>query len=141
MHWILQNNLFNEEAYQTLLDTLVKFDIPHSIHKIIPFIGELTPEPELDTKNVICMGSYSMRHAATKFGWSPGVFDLEPFHFKVQLEHWGDHMLNYDSTVVRFDQARIGDHATMFIRPIEDSKVFAGKLFTKFEFEEWQHNV
>lgn len=32
MHWILQNNLFNEDAYQVLLDTLARFDIPHSIH-------------------------------------------------------------------------------------------------------------
>lgn len=38
MHWVLQNNLFNEDAYGVLLETLVRFGIPHSIHKVIPFI-------------------------------------------------------------------------------------------------------
>jgi hypothetical protein len=141
MHWILQNNLFNEVAYQTLLDTLVKFDIPHSIHKVIPFVGELTPQPELNTKNVICMGSYSLRHSARKFGWNPGVFDLEPFDFQHQLKHWGDHMLNSDSQVVNFCQADFGDHEELFLRPIEDSKVFTGKVYDKYDFIDWQKKV
>jgi len=162
MHWILQNNLFNESAYQELLSTLERFNIPHSVHKVIPFIGELTPEPgqlipcqpkmsseticEYGTKgciahhkNVICMGSYSLRHSADKYGWTPGVFDLEPFDFRVQLEKWGEHMLNHDSVVCRFEDAYILTPA--FIRPIHDSKTFAGKIMDKQEFEEWQVKV
>ena len=163
MHWILQNNLFNESAYQVLLETLERFNLPYSIHKVVPFVGELVPEPELDHANVICMGSYSMRHAARKYGWRPGVFDLEPFNFNVQLKHWGDLMLNADAVVSRFEDAefpfysicsahqeddvscracKIGSYSTlMFIRPIEDSKVFAGKVFTKDEFYEWKRKV
>lgn len=140
MHWILQDNLFNEQAYQTLLDTLVRFDISHSIHKVIPFVGELLPEPNIDHKNVICMGSYSLRHAAKRYEWNPGVFDLEPMNFEVQLEHWGDHMLNRDSVVSKFRDA-IFPEDDMFIRPIEDSKVFAGKVMSKEEFEKWQHSI
>lgn len=75
MHWILQDNLFNEDAYQNLLDTLVRFDIPHSIHKVVPFIGALDPVPTLSTTNVICMGSYSLRHAARRHGWTHGHTD------------------------------------------------------------------
>ena len=140
MHWILQNNLFNEDAYQVLLDTLVRFDIPHSIHKVIPFIGELYPEVELPTKNVICMGSYSLRHSAKKFGWVPGVFDLEPFNFKVQLEHWGEHMLNHDAVISSFDDANFEDDIA-FVRPIEDSKVFACAVFDKADFYDWKRKV
>lgn len=140
MHWILQDNLFNEVAYQKLLDTLERFDIPHSIHKVIPFIGELTPEVELDTRNVMCMGSYSLRHSARKHGWSPGVFDLEPFNFNVQMKHWGEHMLNADAVVSRFEDAAFTEDV-MFIRPIEDSKVFAGTVMDSAEFEEWQRKV
>lgn len=146
-----------------LLETLQRFNIPHSVHKVIPFIGELTPEPaqlleckveqfssracEHGTKgcnvrhlNVICMGSYSLRHSAKKFGWIPGVFDLEPFNFEVQREHWGNHMLNHDSVVCRFEDANFDDEL-MFIRPIEDSKVFAGKVFGKDEFYTWKRKV
>jgi len=139
MHWILQDNLFNEAAYQVLLDTLKKFNISHSIHKVIPFIGEITPPIELNTDNVICMGSYSLRHAAKKANWYPGVFDLEPFDFTKQLEKWGNHMLNHDAVVCRFEDAHILSDA--FIRPIHDSKVFAGGVFSKEEFWDWKRKV
>lgn len=140
MHWILQDNLFNEVAYQKLLETLERFQIPYSIHKVIPFIGELTPEPELETTNVICMGSYSLRHAAKKAGWYPGVFDLEPHNFNEQMKHWGQYMLNADAVVSRFEDA-VFTEDIMFIRPIEDSKVFAGTVMDKAEFQEWQRKV
>lgn len=140
MHWILQDNLFNEAAYQHLLDNLVRFDIPHSVHKVIPFIGEITPPAQLDTNNVICMGSYSLRHEAKKHGWNPGVFDLEPFPFPVQLEKWGKHMLNHDSQVMPFKDVVVGEKRK-FLRPIEDSKVFAGRVFDHYEFLDWQQKV
>ena len=162
MHWVLQDNLFNEKAYQILVDTLARFDIPYSIHKVIPFVGELTPAPgqlipcvaeefqscmceygtkgcRINHKNVICMGSYSLRHAAAKAGWTPGVFDLEPFNFEQQLQHWGTHMLNHDAVVSDFEQAIV--LAFSFLRPIEDSKVFAGAMFEPEEFLEWQRKV
>lgn len=143
MHWILQNNLFNEDAYQELLDTLETQKLPYSIHKVIPFIGELT-EPEAPVVNgpVICMGSYSLRHAALNHGWSPGVFDLEPFDFQVQMQHWGSEMFNADSVVSRFEDVKFPAGAErMFMRPVADSKVFAGTVMEIAEFEEWQHKV
>ena len=140
MHWILQNNLFNEDAYGELLNTLKRFDIPHSIHKVIPFVGEITEPPQLDHSNVICMGSYSLRHATKKYGWNPGVFDLEPFDFTQQREKWGEHMLNYNSVISTFENASFAEE-DMFIRPIHDSKVFAGQMMNRQDFTEWQTNV
>jgi hypothetical protein len=140
MHWILQNNLFNEKTYQDLLDTLVKFNLPHTIHKVVPFIGELIPEPDLSTNNVICMGSYSLRHVSKKYGWNPGVFDLEPFDFTIQLHHWGENMFNHDSIISTFKDCVLTEDE-MFIRPIHDSKVFAGKIIDVDKFKEWQHRV
>lgn len=139
MHWILQNNIFKEEKFDELVSTLERFDIPHSIHKIIPFVGEIEPDISPDG-NVICMGSYSLRHLAKKKGWYPGVFDLEPQNFEVQMQHYGELMLNHDAVVSRFEDAKIiGGHA--FMRPIEDSKVFAGKVFTSLELEQWQESL
>lgn len=120
--------------------TLERFNIPYSIHKVVPFVGELMPKPEVECKNVICMGSYSMRHTAKKEGWIPGVYDLEPFDFRIQLKHWGRHMLNADAWVGRFEDANF-DEELMFIRPVLDSKSFAGKVFTKEEFYEWKRKV
>lgn len=140
MHWVLQNNIFNESKYDELIQVLERFNIPHSCHKVIPFIGEIEPPYSGDTSNVICIGSYSMRHLAAKNAWSPGVFDLFSKNFKLQLHEWGENMLNYDSKVVEFQHVEFVDDYH-FIRPIDDSKAFAGKVFDRYEFNEWRERV
>lgn len=136
MHWILQENLFKEKEWTNLVSSLERIGSPYSVHKVVPFVGELIPEPQLDTKNVICMGSYSMRHVAKKMNWVPGVYDLFEKTFVVQREHWGEHMLNFSSKVCEFKDIVFEDIA--FLRPINDSKTFAGKVFDWKEFSEWQ---
>lgn len=136
MHWILQNNIFSETGWDTLVETLTRFNIPFSEHKVVPFIGELDPMPKLDTKNVICFGSYAMRHIAKREGWNPGVFDLEPITFMEQRKHWGDMMLNHDCEVLPYKDIKIT--TPMFMRPTDDSKHFAGKLFDPEEFHDFQ---
>lgn len=140
MHWILQDNMFNEKGYADFIEALIRHNISFSQHKVIPFIGEITPEPNLNTQNVMCFGSYSLRHYAKKMQWTPGVFDLEPFDFTQQMMHWKDHLLNADSIVCEFKDAVFSED-TMFIRPIQDSKVFSGGVITRKSFEEWKNNV
>ena len=139
MHWVLQENLFDEQGFRDAIDVLERFNIPYSLHKVVPFVGELIPDIDPDD-NVICMGSYSMRHIAKKKGWYPGVFDLEQVNFNEQMKHWGRFMLNADAVVSRFADAKIVT-GRAFLRPIEDSKVFAGKVFTDQELKEWQHSI
>ena len=134
MHWILHENLFNEKEWDNLLTTLQKFNLSHSVHKVIPFIGELIPEPVITEKKVICIGAYSMRRTAKKNNWTPGVYDLFDQNFQIQLEHWGEHLLNHDSKVVKFKDAYIDDYT--FIRPIDDSR----KIFLSI-FKELPLNV
>lgn len=139
MHWILQDNLFSEREWTTLVAVLERLALPYSVHKVIPFIGELTPSAEPQADKVICIGSYSMRHSAKTFGWTPGVYDLEPFNFVLQREAWGRAMLNWDSDVLRFEDAVITEPT--FMRPIDDSKHFAGRVFDVEEFFTWKRNV
>lgn len=139
MHWVLQENIFDEKKFDTLVDYLGRVGISYSIHKVVPFVGELMPDPEFDHHNVICIGSYSMRHVAKKKGWYPGVFDLFDQNFNVQKEHWGELMLNYDSEVMPFKDVHLT--TAKFIRPIDDSKYFAGRVFDPEEFNEWHEKV
>jgi hypothetical protein len=139
MHWIIQSNLYKEKMYETIIDTFNRFGFEYSEHKVVPFIGELEPVATSKTKNVICIGSYSMRHIAKKMGWTPGVFDIYDQDFEVQRIHWGPHMLNYKSHVTEFKHVDFKDLA--FLRPTTDSKVFSGKIFEEAEFKEWQKTV
>lgn len=140
MYWILQNNICNDARWEGVVDTLTRFGIKHSVHKIIPFVGELLDPPIIDHKNVICMGAYSLRYYAKKNGYTPGVFDLEPYDFTKQLQHWGGHMLNSRSIVTTMGDAAPSDQE-FFCRPILDSKSFSGQVFRIDDFIAWKKNV
>lgn len=140
MHWILQDGFFSETGWSALIQTLERFSIDYSIHEVIPTVGELIPQPALDHKNVICIGSYSMRHAAAKQGWVPGVFDLLTQDFQQQHLHWGRYLLNFDAIVCALEDAKFTE-AQMFVRPTIDSKAFSGRVFTSEEFAVWQRTV
>lgn len=140
MHWILWEKLLAEPKGQEFVDVLERLDMSYSLHKIVPFVGELMPEPIVEDKRAICFGPYSMRHYAAKHQLTPGVYDLEPYNFEVQKSVWGREMLNFDSEVVAFEDA----NPTMeefFTRPIEDSKSFAGAVMTRADFLEWRDKV
>ena len=156
MYWILQNNIFREEAYDGLIGVLQRFELPYKEYRVVPFLGTLLPlthEGEIDpaysddllsalTGPVITMGSYSMRHAAKTYGFKPGVFDLmETGSFEYCMEHWGEHMLNGDSIVTSFEGAIWPESEERFIRPTDDSKYFAGTMMESIAFREWQHKV
>jgi hypothetical protein len=139
MHWILQDNFKHEAQYVTLINALERFNIPYSIHKVIPFVGKLMPDYG-GQKNAICFGAYSMRHIAKEQNLYPGVFDLEPFDYTHQFAHWGDRMLNASSVVSRLADAVFPDEQ-MFIRPIQDSKCFSGGVMDRPDFNHWRDQM
>jgi hypothetical protein len=140
MHWVLQGGeLFSPHEWETLVGTLDRFEIPHSVHRVVPFVGELQPDIDIPDGRAICFGSYAMRHAAAAKKWVPGVYDLAEFTFEEQLIRWGHHLLNHDSQVVAFGAVELS--TAMFIRPIDDTKAFAGRVFEPDDFGEWQQKV
>lgn len=155
MHWVLQANIFNEEGYQRLLDTLDRLGLPYTTHKVIPFVGVLSPpleqgeyagdfdehtDFELPPGPKIVIGSYSMANYARKKGWTPGSFDNADLDYERQLPYWGDRMFNSDALVCRFaDVPRRRDE--FFIRPTLDSKSFAGTVMGGSVFRRWQEKV
>ncbi|WP_298952641.1 ATP-grasp domain-containing protein [uncultured Methylobacterium sp.] len=133
----------SEFGFAELVATLERTGIPHSHHKVIPFVGEIVPDisPE---GHVIVFGSYSMRRAAAARGWLPGAFDIGALTYRDHMAQWGAEMLNADSMFCRFDEvlARLPDGLdAFFIRPVVDSKFFAGMVINRANFEEWHHQV
>ncbi|MDQ1812875.1 ATP-grasp domain-containing protein [Massilia sp. CCM 9210] len=140
MHWILQDGFLSETGWDALIANLERFGIAYSVHAVVPKTGELLPPPGIDHANVICIGSYSMRHVAAKHGWIPGVFDLYAQDFGQQRAHWGHHMLNAGAVVTTVRDARFSGEQ-MFVRPINDSKYFSGRVFDANAFSAWQSAV
>lgn len=144
MHWVVQDGFFHDTSVVELVDLLGKYEIPHTIVKVVPFVGEIIPDiaPE---GNVICFGSYSMRHAAKAKGWIPGVFDLDQLAETIYSSGhpWAKHTLNGDCVFCKFGEVLYVtlDWDEFFMRPVSDSKVFAGNVFTRQEYLEWREKV
>lgn len=129
MQWILQE--FEDTA--KLAVALDRLGIAYSWHKVVPFIGELQPAPEVaDPDAVVLFGSYSLWRAAEAMGWRPGVFKIEPF---LSQEAWRPFLLNGDVRTLSVREAADmeADETLHFIRPIEDSKEIAGTVMTGAE--------
>ncbi len=140
MHWIIQNNIYNEEGFKYLIDTLETLRLPYSIHKCIPFLGTLDPEPEPIEDRVIVMGSYTLAREAIKRGWNPGVFLNDNFNTEIQSSHWGKLMMNADHQIHAFAQVP-EQREPFFIRPVHDSKAFTGEVTDWPTFIEWRDKV
>ncbi len=131
MQWILQDY----EDTAKIAEILSRVGIPHSLHKVVPFIGQLDPVPAIDDpKQVVMFGSYSLRHYAREHGLSPGVFELRPFIHEIP---WHKHLLNgVDSKIIMAKHlGGLDPHRDYFIRPVEDSKEIAGAVMTGSEIE------
>lgn len=140
MHWVLQDNLRYDSGIRVLHECLPRWGIPHSRHKVVPFVGEIIPDIN-PVGNVIVIGAYSMRHVAKAKGWVPGCFDVGHLTHDDYMAHWGPYWLNASARVCRFGDAPSYLMDRFFARPVIDSKSFSGTIFTREEFLAWYEKV
>ena len=131
MQWILQDF----EDTQKLAKALDRLGFSYTWHKVVPFVGELLPEPIVRDPNAVVMfGSYSLWRNAEANGYRPGVFRISPF---VKEEVWHPYLLNGSNSLFmtlrdipeQFDD----DGRLWFVRPVGDSKEEAGKVKSSSE--------
>lgn len=141
MYWIVQDNLYHERGYDAFCDALVRLEIPHTFVQVIPFSHELSPAPDV-VNPVIVMGSTTLAKHAKKLGWVPGAFLNENSNFLAWRKHYGEELLNHDAIVCRFSETiDLLPGEEVFIRPVEDTKSFAGTLMVKYDLEKWYESV
>ena len=139
MQWILQEF----EDTQKLAEALDKLEIPYTWHKVIPFVGELIPEPVIvDPNAVVMFGSYTLWRNAAANNYSPGVFMLRPFVFE---QAWQPYLLNgIDAlflTLREIPERLADDGKDWFLRPVDDSKEEPGKVKSATEILELANKV
>jgi hypothetical protein len=130
MQWILQEF---EDAFK-LAAALDAFGKEYTMHKAVPFVGELSPAPVVvDPACVLLFGQYSLWRTAEREGWSPGVFRIAPF---VEQVAWKPYLLNGGGRFVTLrdvpSSVEPGDEL-YFVRPVEDSKEMAGAVMSSDE--------
>lgn len=138
-HWVLQNNLYSEEGFTSLTDALDRFGFPYSIHKCVPFVGTLEPDPSELPNPVIVMGSYTLARHAKERAWTPGAW-LDNLDFITQRDRWWDRMLNFDAQCGSFGKLTTR-YQPFFIRPVHDTKSFTGMVIDWDYYTKWRDGI
>lgn len=139
MHWVVQDNLYQERGYDVLIKTIEQFDLPRTYVKVIPFSHELQPDVQVPGPKIV-IGSLTLGKVAERRKWKPGVFTNENFTYEKWRDGYGKWLLSPDLTVCRFeDVAPELDH--FFMRPCADDKAFSGQVFASKDFQEWKSRV
>ena len=127
MHWVIQNNIFQEEGYEDFIESVKRLNIPHTIVKVIPFVHELEPHVEVDDE-VMVFGSVVMSKIAKKYGWH--TFLNDNFDLEVWTEKYKGYLLNEYLiwTLDYLENSPLNFYAGIFIRPISDDKSFNGQV-------------
>lgn len=126
MQWILQHF----EDTEKLANALERLGIAYSWHKVVPFVGDLDPEPEIKDRNaVVLFGSYTLWRYAQKEALNPGVFKIRPF---VHEEPWHPHLLNGADALFLslrdIPESLPNEDRLWFMRPVDDSKEEPGRV-------------
>ncbi len=127
MQWILQEDKDNVD----LAEILDRMGITYSVHSKLRDVAV----PELvvdDPTRVIVFGYYSAQSFARDRGYTPGVFELQPY---VLEQAWQPYLLNPRDAAqfirVRDIPGTVPDSdRKYFVRPVEDSKTMSGIVLT-----------
>jgi hypothetical protein len=139
MQWILQEF----EDTKKLAEALDRLEIDFSWHKVVPFVGDLVPEPVIDDpRSVVLFGSYTLWRYAKARDLHPGVFKLRPF---VHEPPWHPFLLNGADalflTLRDIPEQLADDGRDWFLRPVDDDKSEPGNVKSSAEIIELARKV
>ena len=157
MYWVIQNNLFNEVGYTSLIEVMDRMELKYKVVRVVPFADKIIdinfesedftgdinniPDIEVDTDDNVCvLGATSLIRISKLKQWFPGAFLNENMNYNVWKLHWGDNLLNYESHVCEFKDVDKW-YDTFFIRPTKDSKSFNGSVYKWEDFVKWKEDV
>ena len=140
MYYVLQDNMFREDGFHNLQRALERLELPHSVHKVIPFVGHLIPDINPKGK-VIVFGSFSLDKEAKRKGWKPGSFAEDTLNYQTEIQEWGPGvMFNEDAHFCSFGDVPFQEKP-FFIRPVDDGKALVGQVMDWGEYSDWRKRL
>lgn len=133
MHYIVQENVFKETNYDNLIKALDRLKLSYEIVNVKPYLEDF--EYNSDRKDIFAFGSLKMARLSQKYGWYPGSQMNDNHDFMVYKDYYKEHLLNYDSKIIKFGDKDFFNKEIFFARPTKDTKVFSGK---EFDMESWR---
>lgn len=136
MYYIIQENLFKEFHFDTLVEHLKRKQHDYEVIKFRPFTNEI--EFKTNRKDVWVFGSTNLAQVAKQYDWNPGCMFNDNHDIEVYGKEYGENMLNHDGYIINFgDKLPETLPYVFFARPTKDSKVFSGQCFTPDTWNNW----
>lgn len=139
MHWMLQDNLINPDTRDHVRALLEARKVPYTLVRLVPFFHLLDNEVEDPVGPVFAYGSTGLGVVARTRGWQPGYFD-DNLDYELMLAKYGELALNAGSLCGQLDQLE-PTFDRFFVRPVLDTKSFAGTVMTRQDFEDFRDGV
>ena len=134
MHWILERDMWPEYEANMLAAcrafgnaTLVEFESD----------GRIVGRPPRVCGPVVAYGSKVVQKAIAHYRWRPGGWFGAGFDVASYAEGLGDLYVNAGFRLVRASNVGEQPEPRLFLRPLDDDKLFAGDLFDTKEFSCW----
>lgn len=138
MHYIIQSNIYKEVNFGLLIHSLKNLDLSFETVKILPFVDSY--EFETTSKNVFAFGGVKLAKIISNLDFTPGSLFDKTEEFETYLKYFKNDLLNGDSTI-----HNVNDELTFvgvkFIKPLDDNKLFTGKLFDNRYWNSEQLNL
>lgn len=142
MLWVVQSNLFREDGHARLLAALERLGVPYLQVEVRAFTDALfvpgtDEEIEIPPVAVWAMGGYKLARILAESGRTPGAY-IQGLRAD-QLPWAAEHQLNayaWTGTIREAPAQLYG--AAAFVRPVEDSKAFSGKVLRADEYPSWR---
>lgn len=138
MYYLVQYNLYSVPNEENLILALERLGLDFQYFKYIPFENRLVIS-DFDTipldENVFLFGSVNSVQVASNVNYVVKTFFNDNHRYEVYSQYYKDNLLNYDSKIQRFSD-RI-DLDLFFCRPTEDTKTFKGRIYDRYEWNEF----
>lgn len=143
--WVVQNNLSSDrKTYIDMVNAFIKHNIPYQLIDVIPFDDKL-PEFNRNNFNIFYGSTTFMNNIYKDKELRNGLFfNPETFRIDNYLQKWGKRMLNSDGKITTFKNLQnlnFKEEELLFIRPLDDSKIFDGQLITFNEIKNWKNKI
>lgn len=138
--WVIEQNIFKEQAFKDIISYFQTNNIPYHTIQVKPFEHTIVGKVPNILGPAVVYGSVGLSDVCKRHKWIPGVFESPQINCVSFQQYLGEDYLNYDGTVGSFQQLKT-NLTEYFIRPIADSKDFAGTVMTDSEFRKWQTNM
>lgn len=143
MFYVMQKNLYAEEAFTELVRQLEVQELDFQIVNVIPFSHEMDPDVNVDGK-VFVFGATAMGKIAKAKGWTPGYID-DNINYHNLIDNYGGDVFNNDCVIVQLGKlittSKLPQWPRIFVRPVNDGKSFAGMTMTWQELFDWERKL